>query len=129
MRTLIYFRQHLEQHVSRHGPRQHSQPQSVMDNSEDFSALPLWYAHWDKEANFDDWSDLPFGGWESENLRGKQYQGDTYIEGADPIVDLNHMRIPEERPDALADGSGETMDQTTMKAMLQSIVAGPVAGV
>ena len=38
-----------------------------------YSSKPLWYAHYDGSANFDDFS--AFGGWTKPTI--KQYQGTT----------------------------------------------------
>lgn len=37
------------------------------------SSVPLWYAHYDNQETFSDFS--PFGGWSRPNI--KQYIGDT----------------------------------------------------
>lgn len=47
------------------------------------SEYPLWYAHYDNNPSFSDFS--PFGGWKTPNV--KQYQGTTNLCGAG--VDLN----------------------------------------
>lgn len=41
------------------------------------SSLPLWYAHYDNEQSFNDFS--PFGGWSTPYM--KQYNGDTTVCG------------------------------------------------
>lgn len=46
---------------------------------------PLWYAHYDKNTNFNDF--VSFGGWTKPFM--KQYVGDTSLCGAD--VDLNYV--------------------------------------
>jgi len=43
----------------------------TVGTSEDFSNLPLWYAHYDGQENFNDTSSYSFGGWTSPNT--KQY--------------------------------------------------------
>jgi len=48
------------------------------------SAYPLWYAHYDGNPSFDDFS--PFGGWSQPAI--KQYQGSTSICGCG--VDYNY---------------------------------------
>lgn len=53
------------------------------DACKDFSALPLWYAHYDGAQSFSDFSS--FGGWEKPNY--KQYKGTTSLCGTS--VDLN----------------------------------------
>mmetsp|Transcript_6541 Transcript_6541/g.4910 ORF Transcript_6541/g.4910 Transcript_6541/m.4910 type:complete len:141 (-) Transcript_6541:50-472(-) len=47
------------------------------------SGTPLWYASWNGQQSFSDWS--AFGGWSSPAM--KQYKGDTTLCGAG--VDLN----------------------------------------
>ena len=49
-----------------------------------FGNLPLWYAHYDKNPSFDDWT--AFGGWSHPTI--KQYQGTTPM--CDASVDLNY---------------------------------------
>jgi GH25 family lysozyme M1 (1,4-beta-N-acetylmuramidase) len=49
----------------------------IMCSSTDFSSYPLWYAHYDGNPSFSDFS--PFGGWNSPAI--KQYQGTTSICG------------------------------------------------
>jgi len=49
------------------------------------NSRPLWYAHYDDSASFDDWGDMVFGGWGSPNI--KQYAGDSSLCGID--VDLD----------------------------------------
>ena len=39
----------------------------------DYAHIPLWYAHYDNVANFDDWSTHKFGGWTKPHI--KQYKG------------------------------------------------------
>jgi len=43
------------------------------------SSLPLWYAHYDNNPSFSDFS--PFGGWTKPSM--KQYAGDVTVCGAD----------------------------------------------
>lgn len=50
-----------------------------------FSALPLWYAHYDNNPSFSDTSAFTFAGWTKPEI--KQYAGDTTVCGAQ--VDLN----------------------------------------
>lgn len=38
-------------------------------------SYPLWYAHYDNNPSFSDWSSTAFGGWTSPAI--KQYQGDV----------------------------------------------------
>ncbi len=66
---------------------------SYMGNTEAFSDLPLWYAHYDNDPSFDDWEDLNFGGWEEP--WGKQYQGTSNLNDASPVVDLNTFNLPD----------------------------------
>ena len=47
-------------------------------------SIPMWYAHYDYDASFSDWSS--FGGWTSPTI--KQYQGTTSMCSAS--VDLNY---------------------------------------
>ena len=49
------------------------------------SYLPLWYAHYDGQPNFNDYSSLPFGGF---TPFAKQYQGDATV--CSFGVDLNY---------------------------------------
>lgn len=49
-------------------------------------AYQIWYAHYDKKADFSDWKN--FGGWTKPNI--KQYQGDTTLCGAS--VDKNYYK-------------------------------------
>lgn len=95
----------------------------LMDDSTAFSDLPLWYAHWDREADYTDWEDLSFGGWDASMIRGKQYQGDTYIDGADPIVDLNIMEVPTSAVASTGDQQA-ALDQDQLYAQLESIIGG-----
>ena len=44
------------------------------------SAIPLWYAHYDNNPSFSDWSSTIFGGWKSPAI--KQYKGDITKCGA-----------------------------------------------
>lgn len=96
----------------------------VMENSTAFSDLPLWYAHWDHEADFDDWEDLPFGGWEEAMIRGKQYEGDTYIDGASPIVDLNTMLVPGASAEQEPAQEQAAVDQDQLFARLDGLISG-----
>lgn len=57
----------------------------IMDNWTGASSLPLWYAHYDNDPGFDDFS--PFGGWSSPTA--KQYNGDTTLCGVG--VDLDYF--------------------------------------
>lgn len=50
-----------------------------------FTNLPLWYAHYDYDPSFSDYSIYQFGGWTKPAI--KQYVGDTTACGAG--VDLN----------------------------------------
>ena len=49
------------------------------------SEAPMWYAHYDYDASFSDWT--PFGGWSWPMI--KQYQGTTSM--CDASVDLNYQ--------------------------------------
>ncbi len=49
-----------------------------MDICGDFSEYPLWYADYDGQANFDDFT--PFGGWKAPY--SKQFVGDQTLCGA-----------------------------------------------
>jgi len=49
-----------------------SQWDPIMCGSGAFSGLPIWYAHYDDNPSFSDWTD--FGGWTSPAI--KQYRGD-----------------------------------------------------
>eukprot|EP01116_Phalansterium_solitarium_P010459 TRINITY_DN2524_c0_g1_i1.p1 TRINITY_DN2524_c0_g1~~TRINITY_DN2524_c0_g1_i1.p1 ORF type:complete len:261 (-),score=86.33 TRINITY_DN2524_c0_g1_i1:64-846(-) len=49
-----------------------------------FTAYPLWYANYDGDQSFDDWSSDPFGGWSSPAMH--QFAGDASVCGID--VDL-----------------------------------------
>lgn len=51
-----------------------------------FTTIPIWYAHYDKVQNFDDWATNPFGGWTVPTL--KQYAGDSKVCGFG--VDLSY---------------------------------------
>eukprot|EP00026_Physarum_polycephalum_P017640 Phypoly_transcript_18933.p1 GENE.Phypoly_transcript_18933~~Phypoly_transcript_18933.p1 ORF type:complete len:235 (+),score=54.12 Phypoly_transcript_18933:25-705(+) len=55
----------------------------IMGSSTAGSSMPLWYAHYDNNPSFSDFS--PFGGWSSPVM--KQYNGDQTVCGAG--VDLN----------------------------------------
>jgi hypothetical protein len=48
------------------------------------ASLSLWFAHYDNNASFNDFS--PFGGWTAPQM--KQYQGDVTVCGSD--VDVNY---------------------------------------
>mmetsp|Transcript_5589 Transcript_5589/g.13975 ORF Transcript_5589/g.13975 Transcript_5589/m.13975 type:complete len:229 (+) Transcript_5589:25-711(+) len=61
-----------------------SQWDPIMGGSTAFSQYPLWYAHYDYNPSFSDFS--PFGGWSSPSI--KQYQGTTSLCSAS--VDLNY---------------------------------------
>jgi len=50
------------------------------------AGYPLWYAHYDGWASFDDFSEVSFGGWSTPSI--KQYYGDDYICSTD--VDDNY---------------------------------------
>ena len=60
-----------------------SQWNPIMGGSTAGSPFPLWYAHYDNNPSFSDFS--PFGGWTKPSL--KQYNGDLSICGAG--VDVN----------------------------------------
>jgi len=49
-----------------------SQWNPITGGSTAFTSLPIWYAHYDYNYNFNDWSS--FGGWGSPAM--KQYAGD-----------------------------------------------------
>ena len=49
------------------------------------SSIPMWYAHYDYDASFSDWTS--FGGWSQPTI--KQYQGTTSLCSAS--VDLNYQ--------------------------------------
>ena len=50
-----------------------SQWSPIMGGTSQFSQYPLWYAHYDNNPSFSDFS--PFGGWSSPAI--KQYAGDV----------------------------------------------------
>ena len=54
-----------------------------------FTSLPLWYAHYDNNANFNDWGITvsTFGGWTTPTI--KQYAGDSVQ--CDSRIDLNYF--------------------------------------
>jgi hypothetical protein len=52
-----------------------SQWSPIMCNTSEFSSHSLWWAYYDYEASFSDFS--PFGGWSVPSM--KQYKGTTYI--------------------------------------------------
>jgi GH25 family lysozyme M1 (1,4-beta-N-acetylmuramidase) len=60
-----------------------SQWEPIMGNWDGGSHYPLWYAHYDGEKSFSDFT--PFGGWSSPNI--KQYKGDATL--CSSGVDLN----------------------------------------
>jgi hypothetical protein len=51
-----------------------------------FTSLPVWYAHYDNQPNFDDWPTHQFGGWVQPTM--KQYAGSTRLCGI--TVDLSY---------------------------------------
>jgi len=51
--------------------------QTVGEACTNLTSYPLWYAHYDGEANFDDSWAYEFGGWTSPTM--KQYSGDATI--------------------------------------------------
>ena len=34
-----------------------------------FTHLPIWYAHYDGQASFDDWPNFSFGGWAKPSIK------------------------------------------------------------
>jgi hypothetical protein len=57
-----------------------SQWTPIMCGDSSFTDVPLWYAHWDEKADFNDFHDKgigPFGGWNAPVM--KQYKGSTRI--------------------------------------------------
>ena len=52
-----------------------SQWSPIMCNTSQFANYPLWYAHYDNNPSFSDFT--PFGGWTEPNI--KQYEGTTSI--------------------------------------------------
>lgn len=61
-----------------------SQWTPIMGGSEAFKSLPLWYAHYDSNPSYSDFTE--FGGWTKPSI--KQYQGTTSTCSAS--VDLNY---------------------------------------
>jgi GH25 family lysozyme M1 (1,4-beta-N-acetylmuramidase) len=61
-----------------------SQWKPIMGDSHDFANLPLWYAHYDNNPSYSDFTS--FGGWTKPNV--KQYMGTTAICSAS--VDKNY---------------------------------------
>ena len=51
-----------------------------------FTDKLLWYAHYDKKENFDDWEANKFGGWQVPSL--KQYTDNMRI--CDLLVDMSY---------------------------------------
>ena len=49
------------------------------DNCQKYAKYPLWYAHYDGKANFEDWPTNKFGGWTNPTI--KQYSGGTVLCG------------------------------------------------
>jgi len=39
------------------------------DNCAYFTSLPVWYAHYDGNPSFSDWSYSSFGGWAKPNIK------------------------------------------------------------
>ncbi|MDH3217742.1 MAG: fibronectin type III domain-containing protein, partial [Candidatus Krumholzibacteria bacterium] len=72
----------------------------------EFNGLPLWYAHYDQQPNFQDWHNFPaenpdlgpFGGWSSPT--GKQYDSDETVAAdravlcTNPEIDWSVMKVP-----------------------------------
>jgi len=56
----------------------YSQWGPITGNTDRFGAPPLWYAHYDGDPSFGDFS--PFGGWSKPSI--KQYDGDVDFCGA-----------------------------------------------
>ena len=57
-----------------------SQWQPIMCGNTTFSDIPLWRAHYDGKPNNSDWDKPgigPFGGWETDTIAMKQYNGTT----------------------------------------------------
>ena len=52
----------------------------------EFTQYPLWYAHYDGKASFDDWESNQFGGWTRPNM--KQWAGSAIV--CDYDVDLSY---------------------------------------
>jgi hypothetical protein len=66
-----------------------SQWTPIMCGDKSFGKVPLWYAHWDQNADFADWNEAaigPFGGWETPTM--KQYSGSKRVCGVN--VDLDY---------------------------------------
>jgi len=58
----------------------------VMGSQNGPTQYPIWYAHYDNSASFNDWNNgIAFGGWSSPAI--KQYRGDVRVCGAG--VDVN----------------------------------------
>ena len=55
-------------------------------NCKKYTDIPLWYAHYDNNATFDDWSKVSFGGWNKPSM--KQYSGTKVL--CNSGVDLNY---------------------------------------
>ncbi len=58
-----------------------------LGNTQDFSELPLWFAHPDGVPNFDDYESLKIGGWELPHT--KQFAFDEHLINASLTADLN----------------------------------------
>jgi len=58
--------------------------QTVGESCDSFSSLPLWYAHYDGEANFNDGA-YNFGGWTSPTMKQYNDQGPCALS-----VDVNY---------------------------------------
>jgi GH25 family lysozyme M1 (1,4-beta-N-acetylmuramidase) len=52
-----------------------------------FTDVPLWYAHYDNNPAFDDWTTSKFGGWAAPTI--KQYNGNSRICGIQ--LDLDYF--------------------------------------
>lgn len=52
------------------------------------STIPVWYAHYDNNPSFSDWSKYSFGGWSEPTI--KQYKGDTTLCSAS--IDFNYEK-------------------------------------
>ena len=52
----------------------------------DYTSYPLWYAHYDDNPSFSDFSEVSFGGWTTPSI--KQYEGDATLCSTD--VDMNY---------------------------------------
>ena len=68
----VYLGLHLGVYTSR------SQWEPIMGDWNGGSSFPLWYAHYDNNPSFSDFS--PFGGWNQPAI--KQYVGDAVVCGA-----------------------------------------------